>query len=314
MADDATQRILRLAAYLADRRTTPVSLGTLTADVPGYDADAPRDERGELVAGTRGWETARKRVQRDLDVLDRTLGIEVESGPDGYRLRPPFFTAAERRALIAAAAAVDVEGVDEEPALGGLGTAVDARTQRIVLSVPARVRDLSDAIRRRAPVRFRYHGRTRTVDAYALGRWRTHWYVVGREHDSDSVRKYRLDRIEDTDDDAAVHSGTAAAYEIPPDFDAVEALRLDPNDWGRDPEVVARLRVDRDHAHTVQYELGGRVVERDAETVVVEVIVRHYESFRERVLRFSDRVHVLDPPELVTMVRDHLRAIVERSH
>lgn len=313
MTDDSPQRILRLAAYLADRNGTPVSLGTITTDVPGYETDAARDERGELVPDTREWETVRKRLQRDIKVLDKSFGIEVDTADHGYRLRGPFFTPGERRALVAAAASVDVEGVDDEPVLGELGSAVDARTQRIVLSVPGRVRELSDAIRSRAPVTFRYHGRPRTVDAYALGRWRTHWYVVGREHDSDSVRKYRLDRFETVDDGPVVVPGDRDTYTIPSDFDAVEELRLDPNDWGQDPEVVARIRVDRDHVHTFQYELGGRVVERADDTVVVEVSIRHYESFRERVLRFGERARVLTPPVLVDIVRDHLRAVVAAS-
>jgi predicted DNA-binding transcriptional regulator YafY len=308
MTDDAAERILRLAAYLAERGGT-ASLGTITADVPGYETDAPRDERGELVPDTSGWETVRKRLQRDVKVLDDSFGIVVESTEQGYRLRPPFFTPAERRALVAAAAVVDVEGVDDEPVLGELGTAVDEHTQRIVLSVPARVRDLSAAIRARSPVTFTYHGRRRTVDAYALGRWRMHWYVVGREHGTDGVRKYRLDRFEDPAS-APVTVGEAGPYTVPADFDAVDALRLDPNDWGTDPLAVARVLVDDDHVHNFQYELGGRVVDRTAGAAVVEVDVRHYESFRERVLRFRDRAVVLEPPVLVALVRDHLRAIV----
>ncbi|HEX5613883.1 MAG TPA: WYL domain-containing protein [Acidimicrobiia bacterium] len=315
MADDATERILRLAAYLADRGRTSVTLGTISADVPGYggDDDPPRDERGELVVDTREWETIRKRLQRDLKVLDDTLGIEVETTDDGYRLRPPFFTPDERRALIAAAAAVDVEGVDDEPVLGELGTAVDASTRRIVLAVPERVRELSAAIRERAPVTFTYHGRARTVDAYALGRWRTHWYVVGREHDADAIRKYRLDRIETASGALDVTVGEPGSYTVPASFDATEQLRLDPNDWGQDPPVAARIEVSPDHVHNFQYELGGRVRDRADTHVVVEVEVRHYESFRERVLRFGEHARVVGPPELVTLVRDHLHAVVEAT-
>ena len=79
MADDAPDRILRLAAYLADRRGTPVSLGTITADVPGYRTEAARDERGELLRDTREWETVRKRLQRVL----RRLREMMDDGPTG---------------------------------------------------------------------------------------------------------------------------------------------------------------------------------------------------------------------------------------
>jgi predicted DNA-binding transcriptional regulator YafY len=226
-------------------------------------------------------------------------------------LRSAFFTTEERRALIAAAAAVDVEGIDDEPVLGELGAAVGDGDRRIVLSVPSLVRQLSDAIRERRPVRFGYHGRTRTLHAFAVGRWRTHWYVVGSEDGSDDRRRYRLDRIEPLTDDEVIALGDANGYVIPAGFDAVDAMRLDPNDWGTDPLAVARVRVDADHAHTFQHELGGRVVERTPGSQTFEIDVRHYDSFRDRILGFGTRAVVVSPDALVALVRDHLAAVAQ---
>ena len=90
-------------------------------------------------------------------------------------------------------------------------------------------------------------------------------------------------------------------------------MRLDPNDWGNDPPVIARVRVAADHVQNLQYELGGRVVERDDVSCVVELDVRHYSAFRDRLLGFRDHAVVIEPPALVTYVRDHLAAIVARG-
>ncbi len=303
---DATTRILGLAAYLDQRGPGGVTLVDLTTDVPGYEV------AGQLVPNTPEWEAVRKRVRRDIDAVDASLAIVIEydDRDERYRLRSPFFTPAERRELLAAAAAVDIEGLADEPVLGELGAAVADNERRIVLSVPDRVRALSDAIRARRPVRFRYHGRERTVDAYAIGRWRTHWYVVGREHEAGERRMYRLDRIETTDGDAVVTTpDPPGSYELPDGFDAVDEMRLDPNDWGPDPLVAARVRVDKDHVHNFQHELGGRVTGRSDDACVVELDVRHYASFRERVLGFREHATVVAPPELVEFVRGHLAAV-----
>ena len=311
MAVNPSERIIGLAAFLEGRKHSGTTLGDIVGEVPGYSVD------GDLEIGSVAWETVRKRLQRDLEMLERSFGIVVDYDEQqhAYRLRAPYFTPDERRALIAAAAAVDVEGIGDTPVLGELGAAVDDDGQRIVLAVPERVRDLSAAIRARRSVRFLYHGRERTVDAYVIGRWRTHWYVAGYEHEAGQRRRYRLDRIEHPTigltSGAITPFGADHSYEIPSDIDAVAEMRLDPNDWGHDPPVVARLRVDADLAHNVQHELGGRVVARATDTCEIELDVRHYQSFCDRVLAFGTHVRLLAPAELVTRLCDHLRAAAQ---
>lgn len=310
VAGDASERILGLAAYLERAKATAITLADIARDVPGYETD------GELIAGTKEWETVRKRLQRDLQTLEASFGIVVDFDDEdhAYRLRGPYFSPAERRALIGAAAAVEIDGMDDEPLLGELGAAVDEKGQRIVLSVPGRVRELSDAIRKRSSVRFMYHGRKRTLDAYVIGRWRTHWYVAGFEHECGARRRYRLDRIESHGAVPSVEAvGDVGSYDIPADIDPIAEMRLDPNDWGYDPPVIAAVRVGQDHVHTFQHELGGRVISRDAEAFVIELEVRHYASFCDRLLAFSTHVRLLEPPELVTTFTDRLRAVAATS-
>jgi hypothetical protein len=306
-----TERILRLAAFAADRCAKGGAI-TLTdiVDGVGYDADdAPRDERGELETKTRQWETVRKMVTRDLKDLGDAWGIRLEydDSAHAYRLQPPFFTPAERRALLAAVGIVSVEGApDGLP--GELGSGLDDRGALIVLRLHALVSSLRGAIGERTAVTFVLHGVVRHVQPYALGMWRNHWYLAGFDLDRATLRRYRLDRIEEGTPTIEL-SGAPDAYVIPDDFDAEAAFDLDPNSWGQDPLLHARVRVGIDHVDAFLSELGGSVEERGADHVVIGLDVRHYVSFRTRLLAFRRSAVVLEPPELVAMVRDHLATV-----
>jgi predicted DNA-binding transcriptional regulator YafY len=72
--------------------------------------------------------------------------------------------------------------------------------------------------------------------------------------------------------------------------------------------VRARVRVNPDHVQAFVDELGGEVVEQDGVTIV-ELDVRHYDSFRTRLLAFGANAVVLAPDVLVADVRDHLARI-----
>ena len=98
---------------------------------------------------------------------------------------------------------------------------------------------------------------------------------------------------------------------MPGDFDVDSAFDLDPNVWGTDPLVRARVGVRPDHVVAFRREFAGDVVESDADWTVIELDVRHYESFRNRLLAFRANAIVLGPPELVAVVRDHLAALAE---
>jgi proteasome accessory factor B len=281
------ERILRLARYLD--ATPEVTLEQVVDELDGYDASRT------------GLPGLRKQLRRDLDTLEGSFGILVDYDPAAgvYRLQPPFFTEEQRRALIAAAATVAVDGLDEA-APGELGSALDDQGARVVVSVHRRVAELSEPIATRTPVRFRYHGRERTVEAYAMGAWRNRWYLVGFERERGRSTRYRLDRIDEVDGaPALVPAGEPGEYELPAGFDARAELRMDPNAWGHDPLVTARVRVDADH-------LGAFVQEFEPETVegdTVAIAVRHHVAFLLRLLAFRDHVRLLGPPELVEALR-----------
>jgi predicted DNA-binding transcriptional regulator YafY len=299
-----TERVLRLAAFVRARPSADLTLGRMTLAVPGYP-DAVRDEHGEILPKTAGWETVRKMLHRDLRDLEAQLGIVLTYDPERHRynLEPPFFTDAERLALLSACATVDVEGMPS-PAVGELGAAVDEQSRRAIVWVHRHVVTFQQSRRDRVAVRFSYRSKRRTLDPYAVGLRRNQWYVVGRDHEAGALRQFRLDRI---DPEPALEV-LETAFAIPDDFDALSALRLDPNDWGSDPHAVARVKVSLARLPAFQRDLGGVVVERGDDAAIVELSVRHRASFRVRVTAFGGDAVLLEPTELVDDLVAWLRA------
>jgi predicted DNA-binding transcriptional regulator YafY len=288
------ERMVSLAAYVATR-PEGVTKQDVLADVPGYKG--------------LGESALEKKLGRDRDELHDALGIDIEYSETDhtYRLRGAIFTANERAALIAAAAMVDVEGIGDDDLPGDLGTAVSQDQALVVVRVHGRVVELRDAIADRCAVAFHYRGVERTVDPYVLGMWRNRWYLVGRDHGADAIRKYRLDRIEPVDGRPVVApTGAAGAFTIPDDLDAEAQLELDPNTWGTDDPLPARVWVDHDHAPQLLAEFAGEVVDDGPDGTVVAIEVRDYESFIVRLLGFGTAVRLLDPPELVARLRGWL--------
>ncbi|MBV8952330.1 MAG: WYL domain-containing protein [Actinobacteria bacterium] len=283
--------MLRLAAYIRDH-PHDCTRADIARDVPGY--------QGKQSAALE------KLLQRDLDTLEQSLGIRVQFDEQRqvYRLRPPFFAREERIALITAAAFVDVDGLAEaSPA--ELGGGVDEDAARATVLVHDRVVELRDAIATRSRVRFRYKGTWRTIEPYALGLWRTNWYVAGTE--AGTLKKFRLDRFESEDGGPlVVVTGEPGAYDIPATFDAETEMRMDPNAWGNDPPVRAVVRISRDQAPVFLHELGGSEVSRDAASVTIAVEVREYPSFITRLLGFGTGARLLEPRQLVDQLREWL--------
>jgi predicted DNA-binding transcriptional regulator YafY len=295
------ERMLRLAAYVRDRRTTGCTITDIEADVPGYR----KESRSAL----------EKAVQRDIATLGEDppgIMIEWSDAEQRYFVQPPMFTATERHALIAAATAVEVDGVGEELDLDELGAAVEKDLARVVVRVHHHVVALRDAIAARQAIAFTYQGNEggpepRLVDPYAVGLWRNRWYCIGRDHDRDERRVFRLDRIVAAGGTETITIvGDAHAYEIPADVDPVADLKMDPNSWGADPPLLATVRVNTDFVPTFLGEFAGRRVARDASSSTVEVEVRDYESFLIRLLGFGTAVHLSGPDELVARLRGWL--------
>ena len=291
-SEEVTDRILRLAAYMALRRD--FTLDQATTDVAGYDAD-------------KGHEALRTQFRRDLEVLRSQFGIEAPYDSDDarYELRPPFFNPRERLALIAAAGAVVItlEGErDADPE--ALGSAVDDDRAEVFLTVTSEALALLQAQRARTPVRFTYKGRRRHVEPWAVGTWRRHWYLAGNDLDGGPGRRFRIDRITDLEP-------TDGTFDIPADFDSDRAFDMDPNSWGRDARVLVRIEVEPEFADRLAEAVGGEVVSHGPPHAMVEVESANREALIDRLLEFGARARVVEPPEVVAEVVAFLRAMAE---
>lgn len=286
------ERILALAAYL-HAHPRGVTRAEITEDVPGY-------------AG--GDEAVRRMLHRDLDDLRQGFGIEVvyDEAQQGYRLQPPFFTPAEREALIAAAALMRVEGLGSSD-LDPIGGAVEGEHVQVIVRVHALVPTLRAAIAARRAVRITYHGSAREVEPFALTCAWDRWYLIARQRPETALRRFRLDRI--TGD--VVEVGEPGAFSLPGDLPVAIGHAVDPNAWGEDPPVDALVAVAPDHLERFRREFAATITHCDAERGEVRLTVRHRASFPVRLAAYRGRVRLLGPDELVTEVRAWFGALAE---
>ena len=300
---DRLERLINLVAALLDAER-PLTADELHQRLPGYAAT----------------ETAfRRAFERDKDVL-REMGVPLvleaidpmQPGLEGYRipkdeyyLEDPGLEPDELAALHLAASAVELEGTGGVEALWKLGGWVaEEGPPPATAALPGAVH-LSPAfaaISRRQPVTFIYRGEERRVDPWRLAFRNGHWYLLGRDHDRDGERNFRLDRV----DSEIVPDETAAPF-VPPGGASAPAS---PWQMGDEAPVRARLAVDADHAGWAVGQVGADAVESRADdgSVVLGVTVTNRSAFRSFVLAFLDHAEVLDPPEL----RDELAAWLER--
>ncbi|MEY3020031.1 MAG: hypothetical protein RLZZ272_1015 [Actinomycetota bacterium] len=179
-------------------------------------------------------ESARRMFERDKDDL-RRLGVPVEvreralDGELGYLIDRRAYEAPDvdltPEEVAAIALAIEVAGADDAhlalakvaaraPDPDGLEVAAATR-----IDLPATPEGgIAEAVLSRTPIAFAYRtadGRSgaRRLDPYALVRRRRAWYVVGRDHDRDDLRAFRLDRVVGEVD--AI--GAPGAYEPPDD-------------------------------------------------------------------------------------------------
>ncbi|GGI04685.1 helix-turn-helix transcriptional regulator [Egicoccus halophilus] len=266
-------------------------------------------------------ESSRRMFERDKDDL-RRLGVPVETrevafGDDlgyvidrgAYELADVDLTAEEVAALSLAVQLTGTEGAHlalaklaaRAPDPAELAT---SPTTRVSLA-PDPVDAVADAVVSRTPLSFPYRtagGETarRTVDPYAVVQRRGAWYLVGRDHDRDAVRAFRLDRFVGRARDA----GPPAAYVVPDGFDP--AAHVSGPEVARvDVEVAVRPAA----RWTVELHGGvdtGRT--RDGQPVLR---LRGLDPVRDRswLLGLGDDVEVLAPPELRDAVMTALREL-----
>jgi len=301
------ERLVNLTVALLETNQ-PMSLAELKRRTGYYDQ---ADQRA-----------ARRMFERDKDEL-RRLGVPIATLPlpfsdeVGYRVvrreyeLPDVDLTAEEVAALALA--VRLTGGEGTPlALAKLAARapdpaeLPEPTTRVELADEA-VGAVADAILDRTAVRFAYRtaaGVTgvRTIDPYAVVRRRTAGYLVGRDHDRDALRAFRLDRMTEL----PVAVGEAAAFERPSDLDVAAAVQ------GPEVEgVEVELAVAPAARWAVELRGGqatGRIHEGEPVMVLAEL-----DPVRDRswILGLGADVTVLAPASLREAVMASLDAVTE---
>ncbi len=301
------ERLLKLLAALIDTEQ-PVSAEDLRRRIGGY----PENNA-----------SFRRTFERDKDDL-RRMGVtirvasvpETEPPLDGYIVdldvyagQDPGLEPDELAALHLAAALVRVDALGEDAfwKLGGTGRG-EATTEHIG-STGVGLAETSDeagalhtAISERRVVNFRYRDVDRELEPARLSFTRGKWYVSGHDRARDAERVFRLDRV-----DGAMTLGPPDAYERRP-ARGPEVTRT----WelGDEDAVPARVKIDAEEAIWARVHLRPDEIEiADDGSVVVRVLVRNTDAFRDWVLGFLDNAEVLEPVELRRMITDWLRSI-----
>ncbi len=338
MAKD-TEKLIRqlsLISYLmAERR--PVTAPEIRRDVEGYsvmneDAFARRfyADRSELEA--LGIVLT---VEKPIDGLVEQENYSLP--PENFHLPPIAFTDKELAALHTALHLLDGEFAYAEPmrlALQqiswGRPSPLSAPEQSTVAlgitgsagghDVSQRLAKIETAIFRRKTIVFEYHTMerdavgARRVDPYQLLYQGGQFYVVGRSHERNAIRVFRLSRIR-----GKVGYATKAEHDFqrPDNFDPrAYANRID---WQfGDPVGVAEVWVGSRIAWQIERHFGRygeirRATEDDDDGD--RLFATPYANARQLiawVLGLGENARIVSPPELVEELGERVALLVER--
>ncbi|MGZ4184306.1 MAG: helix-turn-helix transcriptional regulator [Solirubrobacteraceae bacterium] len=335
MAKD-TEKLIRqlsLISYLmAERR--PVTAPEIRRDVEGYSA-MNEDAFARRFYADRS----------ELEALGIVLSVEKPADgqveqetyslpPENFHLPAIEFTDAELAALRTALQLLDGEFAYAEPlrlALQqiswGRPSPLRAPEQHTVAlgitgsagghEVSQRLAKIETAIFRRKTVVFDYYTMerdelgTRRVDPYQLLFQGGQFYVVGRSHERDAIRVFRLSRIQ-----GKVGYATKAEHDFqrPADFDPRGyANRID---WQfGDPIGTAEVWIGSRIAWQIERHFGRYGEMHAPDDDGDRVFVTSYANARQLiawVLGLGEHARILNPPELAAELRDRVDLLIER--
>ncbi|MFN2526225.1 MAG: helix-turn-helix transcriptional regulator [Actinomycetota bacterium] len=318
-----TQRIERLVNLIAALLETarPMTAEQIREQVAGY-GDEPTED-----AFRRGFE-------RDKVTL-RWLGIPIDTvvtdplapQPDGYIIKksryylPELNLEADELAALRIAAAA-VLGSGEEAERGWLKLALDERMGPIAAPRVVWGADLAaeqpvlapifEAVVEHRVLEFVYESadgarQRRTVDPYGLVHRRGHWYLVGRDHDRDAVRSFKLARFSS---DATMLPGE---YSVPPSFDIDSHTALEAWELG-ESGATAVVRFDAELRWWAEQNLSAtRSREAPAGALDVELPEANIDRLISWALEFGPAVEILEPEEARARLLDHLTPYLARN-
>ena len=321
---DKLIRQLSLVAFLM-AETRPITARDVKQNVEGYsemsdEAFARRfySDRAELLALGVPLQS-----QRDEFTGEELYTLRSER----YFLPPLELTDEELAALQTCLYLLEGQFAYAEPfrlalqnlALGRPGF-IEAPTQTAVRvevrdpdyspEVAGRLSKLESAISKQRTVKFEYWSiardqtRERAVDPYALLPDKGAWYVIGRDHDVDDIRTFRVSRIRG---DIRFATRRERDFRLPPHFDA-DDYRLPPRWQIGETAGTARIGVSGDTAWWIERTLG------DAGHLEDGVFVTDYADLSQLaswILRLDGRATPMEPDELRREVAAGLRHVRE---
>jgi proteasome accessory factor BC len=335
MAKD-TEKLIRqlsLISYLmAERR--PVTAPEIRRDVEGYsvmneDAFARRfyADRSEL--DSLGIVLA---VEKPVDGLVEQENYSLP--PENFHLPAIEFTDQELAALRTALQLLDGEFAYAEPlrlALQqiswGRPSPLSAPEQHTVAlgitgsagghEISIRLAKIETAIFRRKTIVFDYYTMerdeesTRRVDPYQLLYQGGQFYLVGRSHERDAIRVFRLSRIR-----AKVGYATKAEHDFqrPAEFDPRAYANRIQWQFG-EPIGTAEVWIGGRVAWQIERHFGRYGEIRQAGDGGDRVFATSYANVRQLiawVLGLGENARIVSPPELVSELLDRVRLLTER--
>jgi predicted DNA-binding transcriptional regulator YafY len=295
------ERLINLVIALRETRH-PLPAAQIRTRVAGY--------------GQSDDEAFRRMFERDKADL-RALGVPVETaavdvwGEEwGYRIPPDAYDLPEldlsAEELAALALALEATGLGDESGHGLLKLQVDAdqpaaddpappAAVALDLAEPRRAR-LMEAQLSRTTVRFTYRRADRatsrrTVDPYALVHRAGRWYLVGRDHQRNAARSFRLDRIEGE----VSLVGDSGAFDPPRHAVSADDVVPTAEEGPEVAEVAASAEVAWQVARVAR---GGGTPDERSDWTVFTVPVGDPDRFVDWVLGFGPEVEVRAPAQL----------------
>jgi proteasome accessory factor C len=189
---------------------------------------------------------------------------------------------------------------------------VEVRDPDYSPELAGRLSKLETAISKQRTVKFEYWSiargqqRERTLDPYALLPHEGSWYVVGRDHDSDAIRTFKVLRIRK---DIKFATRRERDFRLPKEFDA--AAHRPPPPWQMgELSGEARIELTGDTAWWVErtYKPPHGHVE-DGVFVTAYADLSHLAAW---ILRLDGRAVPLEPDELRREIATGLRRVIER--
>jgi predicted DNA-binding transcriptional regulator YafY len=173
---------------------------------------------------------------------------------------------------------------------------------------------LSEAIAKNHTVNMEYYTATRDVssrrdyDPYHLRMEDGAWYVIGYCHTRKELRTLAVDRIRSL-------TVTDRVFKRPSDFSIDEYLG---HSWGieRGKEYTVKVAFDPIQARWIrerQWHHNQKLTELDDGGVMLEVVVSGLESIKRWIMGFGSHARVLEPPELVSIIRKEAQGILNQE-